>query len=81
MALLSAAWCPTAAGQCLSDQAIKIHAQDAKPDAQFGTAVATSGDRLVVGAPRDTLSGNIAGATYVYDRNAGGPNNWAFEAR
>jgi hypothetical protein len=44
----------------------KLTASDAEAEDRFGTAVAISGDRLVVGALDDD-NGSAAGAIYVYD--------------
>ncbi|HET7842912.1 MAG TPA: hypothetical protein VFL14_02085 [Xanthomonadales bacterium] len=45
-------------------------ATPSQPDAQFGDAVATDGNAVVVGAPRyDTAAGVDAGAVFVFRRN------------
>ena len=36
---------------------------------EFGTAVAVSGDTVLVGAPSDTAAGEIVGGAYVFQRN------------
>ncbi len=46
---------------------------------QFGTAVAISGDRAVVGASREDEHGEDSGVAYVYRRNPDG--SWVEEAR
>ncbi len=56
----------------------KLHAADGLADAQFGTAVATLGNRIVVGAPYDNAAGYAAGAAYVF-RRAGA--TWVQEAK
>lgn len=43
---------------------------------EFGTAVALSGERCVVGAPDRSVDGVHAGAAYVFDRDQGFPGNW-----
>jgi len=52
----------------------------------FGSSVAISGDRIVVGAKYDDDSGNNDGAVYVYQRTVQGGNpfyqdTWAFEEK
>ena len=42
----------------------------------FGSAVAVSGDTLVVGAPYENRHGDYAGAAYVLTRNEGGADAW-----
>ena len=49
---------------------------------QFGSAVAISGDDVVVGAPLvDLGTQGDAGAAYVFERNLGGSNQWGFMKR
>jgi hypothetical protein len=43
---------------------------------RFGSHVALSGDRLVVGAPGGLALANQAGSAYIYERNQGGSNAW-----
>jgi VCBS repeat-containing protein len=45
---------------------------------RFGFSVALHGDFLAVGAPdaRFNPTDPVSGAVFVYERNAGGPNNW-----
>lgn len=51
----------------------KLIASDAAKDDRFGGSVAISGDRIVVGAHNDrNASGEVVGAAYVFDLNAGG---------
>ena len=57
-------------------QVIKLTAGDAGQSAQFGWSVALDGDRLVVGSPGDDEGGAYAGAAYLFERNAGGADNW-----
>ena len=42
----------------------------------FGAGVAVGGDVIVIGAWGQDTGGNNAGAGYIYERNAGGINNW-----
>lgn len=44
----------------------KLVASDAADDDQFGTAVDISGDRAIVGSPRDDDAGAQTGAAYVF---------------
>lgn len=41
-------------------------------DNRFGLRIDLDGDRLAVGAPRQSVSGTV----YILERNAGGPDNW-----
>lgn len=52
----------------------RLVASDATSDAQFGNAVAVSGDLAIVGAKGNRPSEE--GAAYVFERNEGGPDNW-----
>lgn len=54
-------------------EANKLVASDAAAGDEFGRAVAISGETASVGAPEDD-SGR--GAVYLYDRHAGGVDNW-----
>ncbi len=50
----------------------RLIASDAATGDQFGTAVSISGERVVVGAPKDTNAfGNQAGGAYAFTRNTG----------
>lgn len=51
------------------------------PDNGFGISVAIHGDTAVVGAPFAEVGGVIAGAVYVFERDAGGPGAWGRTAR
>lgn len=53
----------------------KIMAPDPYPMAEFGSAVAVEGDRVLVGAP---LDGVAQGAAYMFARNGA---TWIFEAQ
>ncbi|MFH0908408.1 MAG: hypothetical protein V1929_06580, partial [bacterium] len=54
-------------------QVKKLTASDGAASDQFGVAVAVAGDVVVVGANGDDAS---KGASYLYERNAGGTNAW-----
>ena len=44
----------------------------------FGASVGVDGDTIVVGAPQATVGTNVTqGASYVFERNAGGPTTGA----
>ena len=49
----------------------KLRPSASSPGIDFGDAVAVSGTRIVVGA-----RGNTAGTLYVFERDAGGAENW-----
>ncbi|MFQ5590786.1 MAG: hypothetical protein ACE5HE_06475, partial [Phycisphaerae bacterium] len=53
-------------------QQAMLVAPDAITNHEFGAAVAISGDRIIIGAPRDNHAGNRTGAAYVYIRNDNG---------
>jgi FG-GAP repeat protein len=55
----------------------KLTALDGARQAQFGR-VAIYEDTVIVGAPADDIGANIdQGSIYIFERNQGGPNNWA----
>jgi len=58
----------------------KISASDAGMNDNFGTAVAISGQNILVGAPLHDEETGVAttdnGAAYVFQQNSGGANNW-----
>jgi len=56
----------------------KLVAPDAHAADAFGTAVAISGDSIIVGAPLNSEKAGNAGAAYVYSRNQNGSNQWGF---
>ena len=43
---------------------------------RFGRAVSITDDRLAVGAINSEVSGATVGAVYLFERNAGGTDNW-----
>lgn len=53
------------------DQNTKLVASDASASDEFGYAVAISGDTAVIGAYRDEVAGNEAGAAYVFIKIGG----------
>ncbi len=59
----------------------KLTASDAQADDHFGTSVAVSGDVIVVGAAVEDTGGTDAGAAYVFQRMAGGTDNWGQTAK
>ncbi len=54
----------------------KITAADGFAGDNFGTTVAVSGTKVLVGASMNDEKGLNAGAAYVFDQNQGGANNW-----
>ena len=62
-------------------QVIKLTANDASEDDQFGTSVAIDGDTVVIGAHWDDDLGDRSGSAYVFHRNAGGLNGWGQVAK
>jgi len=63
------------------DEQASVGASDGAPDDRFGSAVAMSGERVVVGAPGADDLGEGAGAAYVLDRNHGGADHWGQVAK
>ncbi len=57
-------------------EVVKITASDPATDAEFGKEVAIEGDVVVIGAPHKNELGASSGAVYIFERHAGGPNNW-----
>ncbi|MCH7698225.1 MAG: FG-GAP repeat protein [Chloroflexi bacterium] len=54
----------------------KLQASDAEDADQFGFSVAVSEDTALVGANHETTGGSSEGAVYVFQRDAGGAENW-----
>jgi hypothetical protein len=54
----------------------KLTASDAEANDNFGWSAAVSGDTAVVGAYVEDAGGSDAGAAYVFQRDAGGADNW-----
>jgi hypothetical protein len=59
----------------------KITAADGAIDARFGDWLALDGDTLVVCAYDDAEEAQGAGAAYIFERNAGGLDNWGQVAK
>lgn len=53
-------------------QVTKLTADDAAPEARFGSAVALMGAIAIVGAERESGNGVNSGAAYLFDTTAGG---------
>ena len=62
-------------------QVKKIVADDGNIDDGFGSAVAISGDRILIGMPGDDTVSPDAGAAFIFARNQGGTNNWGQTAK
>ncbi|MEO1087721.1 MAG: hypothetical protein AAFY88_26100, partial [Acidobacteriota bacterium] len=62
-------------------QVAVIDADPATGSARFGGSLALDGDRILVGAQRDSLDAEDSGAAYLFDRNLGGPESWGQVAR
>ncbi len=68
-----------AAGDGSWSQTRKLVAPDGAEFDQFGFSVGISGNTIVVGAEEAAIGANSSqGAAYVFERNAGGANNWGF---
>ena len=59
----------------------KLYSDDLEPSDWFGESVAVSGDVIVVGARNEDELGGSAGAAYVFERDAGGPEAWGQTAK
>ncbi|MBX3060565.1 MAG: DUF11 domain-containing protein [Anaerolineae bacterium] len=57
-------------------QVRKLLASDGDPSDRFGQRVAIAGDIIVVGADGQDTNGSDSGSVYIFERNAGGSNNW-----
>ncbi|MCP4662904.1 MAG: DUF11 domain-containing protein [bacterium] len=57
-------------------QVRKLTAADADVSDWFGVSVGISGDTVIVGAIRNDDAGSDSGSAYVFERNAGGADNW-----
>jgi CSLREA domain-containing protein len=58
-------------------QVKELVASDGYAGSEFGSAVAISGDTAIVGAHLDGGAGPQGlGSVYIFERNAGGANNW-----
>lgn len=58
-----------------------LTAPDGEIGDRFGTAVAISGDLIVVGAELDDAAGALSGSVYVFGRNQGGADAWGLVAK
>ena len=65
----------------LTSQTAKRTAADGAAEDLFGSAVAVSGDTIVVGAYQNDENGPNSGSAYVFTRNEGGMNNWGQTAK
>lgn len=59
----------------------KLTASDSADDDVFGNHVEINGDTMVVGANLADAPGKDSGAAYIFERNAGGPDNWGEVAK
>jgi hypothetical protein len=59
-------------GNGKSNAVATLIASDGEPNDQFGHSVATSGDRVVVGAPGDDDKGFASGSAYIFERSETG---------
>lgn len=57
-------------------EAKKLTASDAQTEDFFGASVAMAGNIIIIGAHGDDDVCNLAGAAYIFERNAGGANTW-----
>jgi hypothetical protein len=57
-------------------EVVKLTASDAELEDWFGNAAAIDGDTVVVGARWADGAEADSGAAYIFERNAGGPDNW-----
>lgn len=55
---------------------LKLLASDGEPRDVFSFALSLSGDTLAVGAHQDDDLGSLSGSAYLFQRDAGGTNNW-----
>ncbi len=63
------------------NQVKKIVADKSNSNDGFGSAVAISGNRIVVGMPGDDSVSTDAGSAFIFARNQGGNDNWGPEAK
>lgn len=67
---------PVTIDPLIASEVAILRASNAGADAEFGYAVAISGDTIVVGANLADGTQTDGGEAYVFDRNAGGADNW-----
>ena len=60
----------------VTNETVKLLASDGAAGDLFGIRVAVSGDTALVGALFDDDFGSQSGAAYVFQRDAGGADNW-----
>lgn len=63
------------------DLLLKLEPEGITPGARFGTKVLLRDGRAFVSAPLDIVNGVVSGSLYVFDRNAGGTDNWGLTQR
>ena len=68
--------CPAASA--LETEEMKLVAPDMPMGAQFGQSVFLDGGRLAVGAPIDSTLNSNQGSVYLFERDPGGREPWAF---
>ena len=54
----------------------KLIASDGQAEDHLGVSVAVGGDTVIVGSPFEDSEGIDAGAAYIFQRDAGGADNW-----
>ena len=59
----------------------KLTASDGAEEDHFGASVSISADTLVVGASWDQDNGKYSGSAYLFERDAGGVDNWGQVAK
>lgn len=57
-------------------QLLKLTPDSPAPGGQFGSSIAVHNQRLVVGADRVSGSSSSEGAAYIFEKDAGGADNW-----
>jgi len=62
-------------------ETVQLMSSDGATEDRFGGSVSLSGDTLVVGAPGDDDGGFGSGSAYLFERNAGGAENWGQVAK
>jgi len=62
-------------------QIAKLTGLDTAAGDSFGYSVAISGDTALIGGPFDDDLGAASGAAYIFERDAGGPDQWGQVAK
>ena len=70
---------PTPVSACTGNVDVKLTSDRAVADDFFGDAVSISGDRALVGAPREDDVGANSGSAYIFERDVDG--SWVQVAR